>query len=217
MSLDKQAIVETITRLGERPAANYVPPGSFDGYESPQGIKHDVAEARRLLAEAGYPEGNGFPAVSLTYGSGTFHGDIAQQVRWQWLEKLGVDVGLEPIEPAIFTERLHNHEYALARASWFGDYNDPSTFMNKYLSSSDDNDAAWTNAEYDRLCMAAEREPDQGKRLAMLRRAEQILLDEVPIIPVYYYVNKFMFRENVKGIALSPRNMVMFKAVQVAR
>ncbi|MGE5607628.1 MAG: ABC transporter substrate-binding protein, partial [Bacillota bacterium] len=217
MSLDKRPIVETITRLGERVAGHYVPPGSLPGYASPKGIGLDVAGAQRLLAEAGYPQGKGFPRIRLTYATGAQHGDIAQQVRRQWLENLGVDVELEPIESAIFTARLHNREYELARASWFGDYNDVSTFTDKYLSSSDDNDAGWKNAEYDRLCDLAAREPDQGKRLGMLSQAEQILLDEAPIIPVYYYVNKFMFRENVKGIALSPRNMIMFQAVEVVR
>ena len=136
--------------------------------------------------------------MRLLYNTGALHGDVAQVVSRQWAEYLGVNVELEPVEPAIFSERLHNKEYAIARASWFGDYNDVSTFSDKYRSSSDNNDSAWVNAEYDRLCEAAAREGDVKKRLEMLSRAEEILLDEAPIIPVYYYVNKYMFRENVK-------------------
>jgi oligopeptide transport system substrate-binding protein len=215
LSLDKRPVVETITRLGEPIAYHYVPPGSLPGYESPErGQVYDPALAKQLLAEAGYPGGRGFPAISLTYNTGSVHGDIAQMVCKQWLDQLGVNVATEPIESAVFKDRLTNKEYAIARTSWYGDYADVSTFTDKYLSNSDNNDSAWMNEEYDRLCYAAAREPDNKKRLAMLRQAEQLLLDEAPIAVVYYYTNRYMYRDNVKGIYQHPRNMVMLKAVE---
>ena len=217
MTVDKQPIVDTITRSGEMPAKHYVPPGALPGYESPVGVPYDVAAARKLMAEAGYPGGQGFPRIQLTYNTNANHGEVAQMVRRQWRETLGVDLELEPVEPAVFSDRLHNKEYAIARASWFGDYSDVSTFTDKYLANSDNNDSAWVNAAYDKLLYDAAREPDQPKRLKLLTRAEQLLLDECPIIPVYYYVNRTMFRSNVKGVNVNPRNMTMFKAVYVER
>lgn len=214
LAVDKQPIVETITRMGERIADHYVPPGSLPGYLPPErGLVHNPSEARRLLAEAGFPGGRGFPPLKLLFNTGSRHGEVAQQIRRQWRDKLGVTLELEPVESAIFSERLHNQEYDIARASWFGDYRDVSTFADKFLANSDNNDAKWVNPEYDRLCYAAAREQDHAARMEMYRRAEQILLDEAPLIPIYYYVNTFMFRENVRGIPLDPRNMVVLKAV----
>lgn len=218
LSLDRRPIVETITRLGEGVAEHYVPPGSLPGYESPaRGQRYDVAEAQRLLAEAGYPQGRGFPSVRLTYNTGSVHGDVAQMVRKQWLDNLGIDVATEPVESSVFKDRVYNKEYEISRTSWFGDYADASTFTDKYLANSANNDSAWINEKYDQLCYAAAKEPDMAKRLGMLREAEQILLDEAPIVVLYYYTNKYMVRENVKGVYLHPRNMVVLKAVEVQR
>ncbi len=217
MSLDRLPIVQTVTRAGETPAFHYVPPALLPDYPSPEGLRYDPDAARRLLAEAGYPGGKGFPQMRLTFNTGFGHDRIAQVAAFQWRRELGVSLELEPVEPAIFSQRLHSQEYSIARASWYGDYADVSTFTDKYLAASDNNDSKWVNPEYDRLCGQAARETDPARRLAMLQRAEALLLDEVPIIPVYYYVNRYLFRESVKGISLHPRNMVLFKAVYKER
>jgi oligopeptide transport system substrate-binding protein len=217
MALDKQAIVQTITRMGERPASTYIPPGIFVGYHSPAGLGYDVARAKQLMADAGYPDGRGFPHLSILFNAEGQHGDIAQNVRRQWLQNLGIDIGLEKLEIKTFRERLHKKDFAIARASWFGDYNDPSTFTDKYLSDSGNNDSDWKNPKYDALCAAATIEPDANKRLRLLEQAEEILDTEVPILPVYYYVNAYLFRGNVKGIPLSPRDLLNFKSVEVVR
>jgi oligopeptide transport system substrate-binding protein len=217
MAIDKQAIVDNITRMGETPAANYVPPGIFEGYRAPPGLPYDVSRARQLLADAGFPQGRGFPLLSILYNNEFNHGDIAQNVIRQWAEHLGIQLKPEPVEIKTFRERLHNKDYAIARASWFGDYNDPSTFTDKYLSVSDNNDSDWKNQKYDELCAAAAVEPDVQKRLGLLEQAETLVNTELPIIPVYYYVSAYLFRDNVKGIPLNPRNMINFKSVEVMR
>jgi oligopeptide transport system substrate-binding protein len=138
-------------------------------------------------------------------------------VRRQWLEQLGVEVKLEGLEVKIFRQRLHHHDFTIARASWFGDYNDPSTFADKYLSTSGNNDSDWKNAEYDRLCGQSAVERDNSKRMRLLSRAEGLLLKEQPIIPLYYYVNCTLFRPNVSGISLNPRNLVLLKWVSARK
>lgn len=217
MVIDKKVIVDTITRLGEIPSSTYIPPGAFKGYQTPPGLPLDVAKARQLLADAGYPNGQGFPKITLLFNNEYLHGPIAENVRRQWLEKLGVDVKLEGIEIKMFRERLHNKDYAVARASWFGDYNDPSTFTDKYKSDSENNDSGWVNKEYDRLCAAADIEPDRQKRLAEYSQAENIMLNEAPILPLYTYVVCYIYHPNVKGIPLNPREMLVFKSVEVQR
>lgn len=219
MSLDKQAVIDTVTRMGEKPADTYVPQGIFKDYPSPPGISDDVAAARKLLADAGYPGGQGFPKLTILLNKEGQHGEIAQVVRRQWQQNLGITFDLEGVEIKLFRDRLHSKDYAIARASWFGDYNDVSTFTDKYLSTSENNDSAWVNAAYDQLLHDAEYDanPDPRHRLNTLAKAEQILCDEAPIIPIYFYNSAYLFRDNVKGIPLNPRMMLNFKSVYVEK
>ena len=169
------------------------------------------------MAEAGYPNGQNWPRIRLLYNTGAHHADVAQIVRRQWLENLGIDLELEGVEIKIFGERLHNKDYAIARASWIGDYMDPSTFTDKYLTGGGNNDSGWSSPEYDRMCAEAAVAKNPEERLKILNRAEKILLDEVPIINVYHYVNADLRRPNVHGIKENPRNNVNFRDVFVER
>jgi oligopeptide transport system substrate-binding protein len=217
LAIDKQPIVQNVTRMGEPIATTYIPRDIFPGYASPAGQQFDPALARRFLAEAGYPDGNGFPLLSILFSSEGQHGQIAQIVQRQWLNNLHLDIPLDGVELKTLGQRLHDKEYSIARASWIGDYDDPSTFTDKYLSDSDNNDSGWMNPQYDALCRQAAYERDPAKRLGLLSQAEALLLDETPIIPIYGYVNVYLFRNNVHGIAMDPRNMVMFKSIDVTR
>lgn len=217
MAINRGPIVKNITKLGEEPATNFIPVGIFKEYKSPKGIEYDVKAAKALLAEAGFADGKNFPSLKLLYNTEGQHADIAEHVKRQWQKNLGIDVTLEGVEINTFRQRLHNKDYDIARASWIGDYNDPSTFTDKYLSESLNNDSGWKNARYDELCRTAAREADLAKRLRMLEEAEGILLAEAPILPAYYYVNAYLIRDGVSGIALHPRNMVMFKAIEAKK
>jgi oligopeptide transport system substrate-binding protein len=216
-AIDKKPIVEKITRCGEPVATDYIPPGIFPGYDSPPGLPYDVKAARKLIKAAGYPGGHGFPSITLLYNSEGDHKVIAEYVTKQWKDNLNLDIQMEGVEIAEFRERLHNKKYAIARASWFGDYNDLSTFTDKYLSTSDNNDSGWGDPKYDALCAQAAVEPDPAKRTALLQQAEAILLDAAPILPLYGYTNKYVFPANVTGLYLNSRNQVLFKAVSAGR
>lgn len=215
MSIDREPIVRNVGRLGQPPSFTYIPPGVFAGYTSPQGLPFDVSAAQKLLADAGYPGGRGFPSISILYSSEGFHGDVAQIIRRQWQANLGIDMRLEGVEVKVFGADLHTQQYDIARAGWYGDYHDPTTFTDKYKSDSDENDSKWANPEYDRLCAQVQREADPARRMQLLSQAEKILLHEAPIIPLFTYVNAYLFRPTVKGIALAANGTVMFNAVQV--
>jgi oligopeptide transport system substrate-binding protein len=217
MAIDKRPVVENVTKLGEPITSNYIPVGVFPGYQSPPGLPYDVDRARGLLAAAGYPGGRGWPRMSLLYNTGASHADIAQIVRRQWAEQLGIDLELEGVEIKTFGERLHNKDYAIARASWIGDYMDPSTFTDKYLSNGGNNDSGWSNKDYDRLCAEAAVATNDAERLKKLREAEAILLEDQPIIPIYHYVNADLRRSVVHGIKENPRNNVNFRDVYVEK
>jgi oligopeptide transport system substrate-binding protein len=215
MSIDKRPIVETITRTGEQVQNTYIPPTIFPNYPSPGGLEYDVAKARALLAEAGYPGGAGLPRISIIFNTGAHHEPIAQIIRRQWMEKLGIQVDLQGIELSSFRERLNKKEYMIARASWLGDYNDPSTFTDKYRSTSHGNDAGWVNKAYDALLDAAFVEPDPARRLQLLAQAEGILNREAPIIPIYGYTNAFLFRKKIKNIPLHPQALFLYHPIRI--
>ncbi len=216
MAIDKAPIVSQVGRMNQPIATTYIPVGVFPGYASPPGLPYDVARARQLLADAGYPNGTGLPRLPVRFNTeGGAHGDIAVIVAGQWKRNLGIDVELQGTELKQFGEDLHSHHFTISRASWSGDYDDPSTFTDKYLSSSQNNDADWHDPTYDDACAAAAKERDPAERFALLSRAEDRLLDQAPIIPLYSYVSTYLFHDNVHGMSLSPRKVQMFQAIRV--
>jgi oligopeptide transport system substrate-binding protein len=218
MTIDKDAIVKNITRMGEKPSTTFIPPEIFTplGWRSTPGIPYDPARAKQLLAEAGYPNGGTLPGVTYLFRSGLpTSKEMAQLLARQWKQKLNLDIPLENQETKTVRERLNNHDYSICVSDWIGDYNDPSTFTDMYLSNSDNNNCGWISAEYDRLCHDAAKEIDAQKRLRLLEKAEQILNREAPIVGLFVLTNQYMFRDNVHGINLQPRNTVIFKGVYV--
>ena len=217
MAIDKTPIVRNVTRTGEPVATTYIPRGVFPAYVSPPGIQYNVAEARRLLAEAGYPKGAGFPRLTILFNNDVpQHGEIAQVIRRQWQLNLGVELSLEGVELKVYAERLHQHEFAVGRGSWYGDYDDPSTFTDVYKANSENNNPAWKNPEYDALLNKAALETNPDERLKILARAEDIFLEDAAIIPLYQYVGRYLIHDNVQGIPLDPRQMIMLQSVRVS-
>ncbi len=217
MAVNRRPIVEQITRCGEPTANTYIPPAVFPDYKVAPGPDFDLKAARQLMKEAGYPVGKGFPVLKLLFNTEGDHRTVAEYIAKQWRTNLNVTFELEGIEIAQFRKRLHDKQYDIARASWYGDYNDISTFTDKYLTGGDNNDSGWSNAEYDRLCAQAAREADPAKRTQMLAQAETILLTEQPIIPLYVYTNRYLLRDNVRGVIPTARNVVLLKYVWVQR
>lgn len=198
MALDRSEIVERVTRTGQVPAYSLVPPG-IAGYNPPQSEHEDVAAAKRLLAEAGFPDGRGFPSFDILYNTQETHKAIAELIQDRWKHTLGLNVGLRNLEWGTFLDTVRLLEYDTARASWIGDYADPNTFLDMFQSDNENNQTGWGNTDYDKLIAAAEREGDAAKRFEILREAETILMRELPVAPIYFYVSKDMVQPYVKG------------------
>jgi oligopeptide transport system substrate-binding protein len=182
------------------------------------GLPYDVERARALLAEAGFPNGRGFPTLPVLWNNDNpTRGKIAQALKDQWKQTLGIDVESQQIEGKVFKERVSKKDYAIATVAWYGDYPDASTFTDKYLSTSLQNDSDWQNPQFDALCAKAKKEGDPQKRGAILSEAEHLIDTEVPIIPVYHYVNVSLSKPYVEGVLPNPRNMTIFKGVRVRK
>ena len=188
LAVDKTRIVEKITRAGELAAPGFVPPG-IPGYEGTPGLAFDPAEAKRLLAEAGYPDGKGFPNASYLYSKSELNEAIAVELQSMWRETLGVNVNLARQEWKVYLNSLSLLDYDIARSSWVGDYPDPNTFLDMFLTGGGNNRTGWSSVDYDRLIAEAARELDPAQRFAILRQAEDLLVQKaVPVCPIYYYV-----------------------------
>jgi oligopeptide transport system substrate-binding protein len=194
MVIDRNRIVRKITQAGEPPAYSFTPPGTSGGYQPPKMFERNVQKARELLAEAGYPGGKGFPTVAYLYDNKKLNEDIAVEIQNMLADGLGVHVDLQKQEWKVYLNSLSQLDYDFARSSWVGDYNDPNTFLDCFVAGSGNNRTGWTSKEYDSLIAAAAEESDDTKRLSILHRAEEMLLNQAtPICPLYFYVGIQIF------------------------
>lgn len=200
MAIDRDRLVKNITRGGEAPANFYVPP--IPGYQSPPGLPYDPEAARKLLADAGYPEGKGFPRFSYLFNSSRDHEKIAVEMQDMWRKELGIEVELRSVEWKVYLRMQVNLEFDLTRSSWIGDYTDPNTFLDMFMSSNPNNRTGYKNPAYDNLLHQANAEPDVIKRAELLANAEKLLVvDDAPVIPLYIYVGmNFFDPEIISGI-----------------
>lgn len=148
-------------------------------------LKEDLEEAKKLLAEAGYPNGQGLPEITYTYPSMAYEGDVAQVLQQQWKE-LGVTVNLQALENEVYVAQRREKKDQLIRMQWYADYNDPTSWLMMYTSGNSINDIGYSNAEYDKLISESDLETDPAKRQAELLKAEKIAVsDDTVICPLF--------------------------------
>jgi oligopeptide transport system substrate-binding protein len=202
LAVDKDLLVKKITRAGEVVTSHLVPDGT-QNYTSPEGLGYNVELARKLLAEAGYPGGKGFPRFEYLFDStGKVHEGIAIELQQMWRDALGIQMDLRQVETQVFWGMQSRMDYDLSRSSWIGDYNDANTFLGMFVTGDGNNETGWSNARYDELVHTANETTDLKKREQLFQQAETLLVhDDVPIIPLYIYVGVNYFDTNkVQGI-----------------
>lgn len=206
--VDRKAIVDQVRRSGEPVAKTLIPPDSIGGYESPAGLDINPELARELLKEAGYPGGKGLPTIEVLFNTEGGHDLIAQVAARNWREHLGVEVILNQKEIKTLRDDLRGGNYMIARGSWFGDYGDPTTFLNLYRDGDGNNDAKFASPAFEKLMDEAELAVDRRARLAAHAKAERLLIeDECPLLPIFGYLNFYMFDPHAfTGISAHPRS-----------
>ncbi len=203
MSIDREAIISAVTKGGQLPAFSFTPPDT-QGYFPPEGegsyaISYNVPRARALLAEAGFPEGDGFPELELLYNTSDGHRKIAEAIQQMWKSALGIDVRLANTDWKVYLSRTNNLDYDISRAGWIGDYPDPNTFLDMMLSEGGNNRTGWRNEQYDNLIRKAATQSSQADRYQTFSSAEEILNKEAPLMPIYTYTRVTLKHPSVQN------------------
>jgi oligopeptide transport system substrate-binding protein len=218
LAIDKQAISDRVTRIGEHPSGSLVPAGSVSGYESAAGLGHDPDRARAELDAAGWvldeggvrrnPAGDAFPTIEILYSTGSprFRGN-SLALRDMWRRELGLPIEVRGRPGKDCSERIKRGDFAIARGSWFGDYSDPTTFLDMHRTGDSNNHRGYSNVAFDELMLQAADESDPASRFALLREAERIIVEQdLPVLPITTYRTIYMYKpDRVKGLTDHPR------------
>lgn len=199
MAIDRQEIVDRVTRAGQFPAYGLTPP--LAKYPAVVAFEEDFEAAKALLAEAGFPNGEGFPTFTILYNTNEGHKKIAEYVQQKWAEVLGLNCEIENQEWATFLDNRQNQNFDVSRAGWQGDYVDPNTFLTDLLhSGSGNNDGKYNNPEFDALLAKAALMPDSPERYDVLRQAEELAIGtDAAVMPFYYYTRSNWIDTDVWG------------------
>ena len=198
LAIDRNLIVERVSQGGQTPATGFVP-GGISGYPTSDAVAFDPQRAKQLLAEAGYPGGEGFPQAEILINTSENHRKIAEAIQAMWRDTLGVDIGIFNQEWKVYLDSQSSLNYDVSRAGWIADYVHPMTFLEIFTAGNGNNDTGWENAEYDRLIRAAQTASSEDERTALMAQAEAILLDELPVVPIYWYTRPRMIDPRVDG------------------
>ncbi|MDP4176874.1 MAG: peptide ABC transporter substrate-binding protein [Bacillota bacterium] len=224
LAIDRKLLVEKVTKAGQKPATAFVPNGIPDpstGKDFRQKDYYkataDVTKAKQLLSEAGYPDGKEFPKLEFLYNTSQSHGAVAQAIQDMWRQNLGINITLKNQEWAVFQTTRQNHQFAIARGGWIADYTDPMTFLDIFTTGNGNNDPAYSSKDYDAKIAAARKESDAKKRMQDMHDAEDILMQDMPMIPLYFYTNIVCIKNNIKGFHKSPLGFVFFDAAYVTK
>ena len=198
MAVDKEALCANLLRAGQKPSRSFVPPGLPD-YEPALSGAYDVKQAQALLAEAGYPGGRGIGTLEILFNSSGEQQTMAEFIGGCWRKNLGLSISYRALEWGTYLATIDKLGFDISRNGWTGDYPDPNTFLNLFVSDGEQNQTGWKNPRYDKLIEGAARETDPKRRLQMFHEAEAILMDQLPIVPLYSYVIVNMVKPYVHG------------------
>lgn len=197
LAIDRSAIGKLRGRGEGFEAYALVPPGTFNYNADRRLLSDDVAQAKQLLSEAGYPDGQNFPKITLVHNATPGLKLIAEAVQEMWRSNLGIQIDLQSYEWGVFLGERRAHNFSICRGGWIGDYNDATTFLDLFRSDSPNNHAQWKNKDYDDLLDQAVKNPEN--RSAILAKAERLLLDDMPIVPLYYDSTCHLVSKRVGG------------------
>ncbi len=223
MAIDRTALIENVLQSTDEPAYSMIAPGySVDGVAYEEGRSNyglaptaQVEEAQAMLAEAGYPNGEGFPTLELSYYTSESVKPVVEAMQQMWEENLNIDVEVTTEEWAVYYEGVQALDYDVAAMGWGADYMHPMTFFPIRESDAIYNNSGYSNPDYDALVEKAKLETDPMKAMELLRQAEDILMADMPLIPLYYRSSPKLMASNVAGWYITPLNNMYFKSAYI--
>ncbi len=218
MAIDRKTLTENVTKAGEIPAYGMVPPG----VKTPNGgdfredggnyFKEDSAEAKKLLQEGMKEEGwSKLPNVTLLYNTAENNKKIAEAVQEMVKKNLGVDIKVGNQEWKTYLDTTKQQNFQMARMGWIGSFVDPVIMLDYYLGDSPNNRTGWVNKKYDEIMAKSKVEQDETKRFELLHQAEEVLMQDMPFMPVYFYTNTFLASSKFSNIAYYLESSPSFK------
>ncbi len=224
-ALDRKALIENVLQSTDMPAYSLIAPGyavngvAYEEGRSSYGLspEADVEGARALLAEAGYPDGRGFPVLELSYYTNETVKTIVEAMQQMWEENLGIKVNVSTEEWAVYYENIQALNYDVGAMGWGGDYLHPMTFFGLRLSEDINNNSGYANPEYDALIDKAKAETDPMESMRIMREAEDLLMADMPLIPLYYRASPRMMAPYVKGWYITPLNNMYLSGAYIEK
>ena len=225
MAIDRTALIENVLQSTDNPAYSLIAPGySVDGVAYDEGRSDyglsataDVEGAQAMLAEAGYPGGEGFPVLELSYYTNETVKNIVEAMQQMWQENLGIKVNVSTEEWAVYYENIQALNYDVGAMGWGADYMHPMTFFPLRVSDASGNNSGYANAEYDALVKKAQSETDPMKAMELMRAAEDVMMAEMPLIPLYFRSSPKMMAPYVKGWTITPLNNMYLSGAYIEK
>jgi oligopeptide transport system substrate-binding protein len=234
LAIDREALCRHVLRLGEQPAFTYVPrpalhlmprttaAGETIYYTPPDGLGAGLnseernALARDYLRRSGFDRLAAARPIEIAFPPEPEQRLLAEAIQAMWESALGIPVVLRSLEGKVLSTKIRDLDYDVARSDWFGDYLDPSTFLDMFTSESGQNRTGWCNAEYDRRIAAAAAEPDDARRFALFHEAERILCaEELPILPIFFRRGDYLLNPRFEGLHDNVRDQLQIHRARV--
>ena len=229
LAIDRDYVANTLMQGTYSPADNFMGPGWIDmdgkqfkdnanggqSYIDVNNYEADLEEAKQLLADAGYPDGEGFPSITYTTNDSGYHKVVAEYLQQAWAQ-LGIDLQVDIVEWASFTPMRRNGDYDIARNGWVGDYSDPSNMLELFYTTNGNNDGKFSNADFDAAIDLSRTTLDSAERSQALHTAEDVLMEETGCIPVAYYNDFWLQSDKITGSWHSPYGYWYFMYADIA-
>jgi oligopeptide transport system substrate-binding protein len=215
MAIDREKLNATVLKGANVPAYSITPPGTL-GYEPPILFGHDVERARQLLADAGYPDGQGWPPTELIYSTSESHRKIAVALQQMWKDALNIKVTISNQEWKVYLDSVSQMDFQIARRGWIGDYVDPNNFLDLFLCGGGNNNTGFCDPDYDEMILRrAPQAKTPEQRFAVFAEAEALLMKQMPILPIYTYTSQHLIHPSVKGLPPNLMDSINLKYVSL--
>lgn len=218
LAINRQSLIDNVLQGSGFVASGLIPPGySVEGKDYVEGRgdygilpEGDIEKAQKLLAEAGYPNGEGFPTMELSYYSNPQVKSVVESLAQMWKQNLGINVNISTEEWSVYYDHVKASQYEVGAMGWGADYSHPMSFLPLFQTGDANNNSGYSNSAYDALVEQAQSERDPKKAIEIMRSAEDLMMQDYPFLPLYYRSTSLMMKDYVQGWSMNAMNTLYF-------